>query len=66
MLAGIRKKMISAINADGFPKYIWSVTDDGRVYESKTHPNTPGQYHGYPLERDDDTREYILSEWEKR
>lgn len=66
MLSGIKKKMISPILADGFPKYIWSLTDDGRVYESKTHPNTPGQYHGYPLEKDDDTREYILGEWKKR
>jgi len=66
MLSGIQKKMISPILEGGFPKYIWSVTEDRRVYESKTHPNTPGQYHGYPLEKDDDMSEYILSEWEGR
>lgn len=66
MLAGIRKKMVSAILDDGFPKFIWSVTDNGQVYESKTHHNTPGQYHGYPLEKDDDMHDYIMSEWGKR
>lgn len=65
MLSGIRKKMFSKIKADGFPKYIWSVSDDQRVYESKTHSNTPGQYHGYPLEKEDDMSAYILSLWNK-
>ena len=66
MLAGIKRKMMSAILEDGFPKFIWSVADDGSVYESKTHPNTSGQYHGYPLEIDDDMHAYILGEWKKR
>lgn len=64
--AGIGKKMISEIQACGFPKFIWSVSDDQRVYESKTHSNTPGEYHGYPLEKEDDMHAYILSMWNKR
>lgn len=66
VLSGIRKRMMSEIQADGFPKFIWSVSDDQRVYESKTHPNTPGKYHGYPLEKEDDMQAYILSVWSKR
>jgi hypothetical protein len=47
--AGILKAMISRPLEDGFPKYVWSVSAKDEVFEAKTHPNTPGQYHGYPL-----------------
>lgn len=63
---GIMRGMVSAPTADGFPKYIWCVADDGRVFEAKTHPNTPGQYHGYPLENEDEMRTYIRTLWGKR
>lgn len=63
---GIMRGMVSAPAADGFPKYIWCVADDGRVFEAKTHPNTPGQYHGYPLENEDEMRTYIRTLWDKR
>lgn len=58
--------MISVPAADGFPKYIWCVTDDGRVFEAKTHPSTPGQYHGYPLENEDPMRDYVQEIWNTR
>ena len=58
--------MVSPLGNDGFPKYIWSVADDGEVYEAKTHPNTPGQYHGYPLEGEDDMRSYVSRLWAER
>lgn len=63
---GVLCGMISALGLDGLPKYIWSVAEDGRVFEAKTHPNTPGQYHGYPLEHEDDMRSYVLALWEER
>lgn len=64
--AGVMNGLISEPGADGFPKYIWCVTEDGRVFEAKTHPNTPGQYHGYPLEQEDDMRAYVQSMREER
>lgn len=66
LLEGIRRGMISAPAQDGYPKYVWCVTSDGRVFESKTHPNTPGQYHGYPLEIEDDMCAYIRALWDQR
>lgn len=63
---GILRVMVSPLGNDGFPKYIWSVADDGEVYEAKTHPNTPGQYHGYPLEGEDDMRSYVSRLWAER
>lgn len=63
---GILKGMVSAIGADGFPKYVWSVSIDGVVYEAKTHPNTPGRYHGYPLEGEDNMRSYVTNIWIER
>lgn len=63
---GILKGMVSALGDDGFPKYIWSVSGSGEVYEAKTHPNTPGKYHGYPLEGEDDMRSYVNKIWIER
>ena len=64
--AGIKKGMVSRLGDDGLPKYIWSVSDYGEAFEAKTHPNTPGQYHGYPLEAEDDMRRRVLEAWSKR
>jgi hypothetical protein len=51
---------------DGFPKYVWSVSASEEVFESKTHPNTPGIFHGYPLGEDDDMRSIVLRAWKDR
>lgn len=64
--AGISKRMFSRPLEDGFPKYVWSVSKNGEVFEAKTHPNTLGVYHGYPLEEEDDMREYVLRIWNER
>lgn len=66
LVQGVMRGMISLPAADGFPKYIWSVDADGRVFEAKTHPNTAGLYHGYPLEKEDDMCEYIRTMWNLR
>lgn len=63
---GILRAMMSEPAGTGYPKYIWSVTRDGVVYEAKTHPNTPGRYHGYPLEREDDMKAYVSKIWAER
>lgn len=58
--------MVSKLVGEGFPKFVWSVDEDETVYEAKTDPKSPGAYHGYPLEGEDDFRTHILEEWKKR
>jgi len=58
--------MVSRLLPDGLPKYVWSVSDTGEVFEAKTHPNTAGIYHGYPLEEQDDMRVRVLKTWTQR
>jgi hypothetical protein len=63
---GILSEMMSLPPDGGFPKFVWSVSQSGEVFEAKTHPNTPGMYHGYPLESEDDMRERVLKIWKDR
>jgi hypothetical protein len=65
LAAGVTHGMVSKFSEGGFPKFIWSVGVDG-VYEAKTHPNTPGKYHGYPLEEDDAMRDVVKKVWTQR
>ncbi|MHB1512778.1 MAG: hypothetical protein ACYCVM_08990 [Acidiferrobacter sp.] len=65
-LSGIRCGLFSQIRHDGFPKFIWSVSDRGEVFEAKTDANGTGEYHGYPLEDEDAMRMYVKSVWEER
>ena len=66
LASGIRAGMVSKLAKDGFPKFIWCVDDDETVYEAKTDPNSPGVYHGYPLELEDNLCAYLLAEWKER
>ena len=66
LMQGVMLAMISEPAANGFPKFIWCVANDGRVFEAKTHPSTPGQYHGYPLEGEDDMKAYVTKTWAAR
>jgi hypothetical protein len=58
--------MISSFFINEFPKYVWCVDEDGEVYEGKTDSATPGTYHGYRLEEDDDFRFYVRQVWKQR
>jgi hypothetical protein len=49
-----------------FPKFVWCVGEDGRVYEAKTDAVAPGTYHGYPLEEEDDMCDLIRRVWKAR
>ena len=66
LATGIKAGMVSELLEEGFPKYIWAVDENDAVYEAKTDTRTPGTYHGYPLEAEDDFRAYILAEWKRR
>lgn len=64
--SGIRWGLFSEIRKDGFPKFIWSVSERGEVFEAKTDANGTGEYHGYPLENEDAMHVYVKSVWEER
>jgi hypothetical protein len=63
---GIRVGMISDYFFGDYPKFIWCVCEDGEVYEAKTDATSPGRYHGYRLEEEDELRNYIKSVWKQR
>jgi hypothetical protein len=63
---GIARGMVSTFKCGGFPKYIWSVGEDGEVYEAKTDENAAGTYHGYRLEEEDDMRDVVKITWNER
>src|SRR5882672_5508745 len=56
---GILCGMISEFFFNTYPKFVWCVSEDGEVYEAKTDAMTPGVYHGYRLEEDDNMRDHI-------
>ena len=59
---GIINGMFSRVS-EGMPKYVWSVGEDGQVYEAKIGN---GGYHGYRLEDEDEMRAIVKREWVKR
>jgi hypothetical protein len=63
---GILCGMISDFFFDAHPKFVWCVGEDGEVYEAKTDAMTPGVYHGYRLEEDDNMRDHIKAVWKQR
>lgn len=63
---GIRRGLFSEVRQNGFPKFIWSVSEYGEVFEAKTDANGTGEYHGYPLEDEDAMHLYVKSVWEER
>ena len=63
---GILYGMFSDFFFGEHPKFVWCVDSDGEVYEAKTDGVTPGVYHGYRLEEDDDMRDFIKRVWKER
>lgn len=63
---GITLGLFSKPGDDRFPKFIWGVTEIGEVFEAKTDAHGTGEYHGYPLEDEDDMRDYVKSIWKQR
>jgi hypothetical protein len=63
---GIKCGLFSEPREDGFPKFIWSVSELGEVFEAKTDTNGTGEYHGYPLEDEDAMCKYVRSVWMER
>jgi hypothetical protein len=38
LASGVRRGMVSWPFVEGFPKYIWSVSEGGEAFEAKTRP----------------------------
>ncbi len=55
-----------ATAADGLPKQLWAVDDDGRVFEAMYGGSIPGRYHGYPIRRADPLFDEVSKAWAKR
>lgn len=66
LATGIKYGLFSNPRKDGFPKFIWSVSERGEVFEAKTDANGTGEYHGYPLEDEDVMHGYVKSIWKER
>ena len=63
---GVRRCMVSTHLDGGLPKYVWAVSDDGRVFEAKISRGTQN-YHGYELGHDEGRlRRHIEREWSAR
>lgn len=63
--SGIRRGMVSTCRQGDLPKYVWSVDDQGEVYEAKIGNDG---YHGYRLNEENETamRKIVLQEWNER
>ena len=60
---GVERGMISRWDGTGYPKNIWSMTEDGIPLEAQLENPGNGTYHGYPLEANDDFRESVITNW---
>jgi len=56
---GIDQGLISEPDESGLPKFIWTIASDGCVFEAKTDRHGSGEYHGYPLEDEDEMRLFL-------
>ncbi len=64
-IAGVRKGMVSTARVEGWPKYVWSVDDQGEAYEAKWDRDG---YHGYRLDKEGEKhqRACVLKAWSAR
>ena len=62
----VERGMISTYKLDKYPKYVWAVDGDGRVYEAKLEKGG-NAYHGYELGEDEAAmRQRVIEEWKIR
>ena len=66
LTAGFRRGMVSQQIRRGWPRNVWAVDEDGVVYEAQLSNAETGEYHGYPMKRDDGFTAFIAAEWERR
>ena len=61
--SGADKGLISRQKSNGYPRIIWSVTDDGKPVEARLENADRGTYHGYPMPQNDPFRHEVLKRW---
>ena len=72
---GLKRGMISVQMRNGWPQNVWAVsattTPSGppetvQVFEAQLSNRVTGEYHGYPMPRNDDFRQTVIEEWQRR
>jgi len=59
---GCRRGLIDHNIENGWPKRIWAVYQEV-VLEAQHDKSPSGSYHGYPLQADDNFKNYIMDRW---
>lgn len=62
-LALERGLVSEATAADGLPKQLWVVDEEGRVFEAMYGGSVRGRYHGYPIRRADPLFSAVTKAW---
>ncbi len=63
---GIERGLVSdATTHGGFPKQIWVVDAEGRVFEAMYGGSRDGCYHGYPIRHSDPLFKAVREAWEQ-
>lgn len=66
LVEGIRRGTISPDADQGFPRHVWSLTEEGQVLEARCDDFEAGQYHGYPLEPSDPMADLVTRRWNEQ
>jgi hypothetical protein len=54
-----------AATPDGYPKRLWVVDDEDRVFEAMYGGSRTGCYHGYPVRRSNPQHRAVLEAWRR-
>lgn len=60
---GAARGLVSHDADQGFPRYIWVVTEHEVVLEARCDDAVRGTCHGYPLEKHDPITELVVKRW---
>lgn len=63
---GVRKGLVSVQWRGQWPQNIWSVDQEGVVYEAQLQNVEAGEYHGYPMTLDMEFAEHVREAWRQR
>lgn len=63
---GAVQGLVSILCYGEYPKFVWFVDHNYCVYEAKIDENSPGKYHGDPLEQNDTFRDIVLKAWKQQ
>ncbi len=63
LIEGVKKRIISEQERNGYPQNIWAVTEEGIPLEAQLGNEGEGTYHGYPMRKSDPLYKEILRRW---